>query len=79
MDLRVTTVLPLPELSIGCTNAAAVRIAWPNSLAGYILQSALALTNASWVNVPTAPVIEGSEKVVTEPSTGGAKYYRLKK
>jgi hypothetical protein len=76
---RVTTVLSSPELTIGPVGTNQVRLSWPVSVSNFLLQSTLALTNnPPWANVPGTPVIEGNERVVTQPSTGVAKYYRLK-
>jgi hypothetical protein len=78
-EVRVTTVLPPPELSIGPIAGNQVRVSWPVSLSNFLLQSTLVLTNnPPWANVPGTPAIEGNERVVTQPSTGAAKYYRLK-
>lgn len=78
-DARVTTVLPVPELSIGWEGASQVRIAWSVWLTNYLLQSSSTVTsNSSWSNVPTTPEIEGDERVVIEPSTNVTQYYRLK-
>ena len=78
-ELRVTTVVTAAELMIDQVGSDQVRLAWPASLTGFVLQSSLAVTNASsWANVPTPPVIEGEEQVVTEPSTGLTRFYRLK-
>lgn len=76
----VTTVAEPPELNIVATPSNQVRVVWPASWTGYVLQSTLGLTNsASWANVGPQPVTEGDQKVFTEPSTGAAKFYRLKK
>jgi len=78
-DFRVTTVVAIPELSIDRDGVSYVRIAWPESLTSFILQSKPDLTTSSpWANVPTTPTLEGDEWVITEPSTGVAKFYRLK-
>jgi uncharacterized repeat protein (TIGR01451 family) len=79
-DSRVTTVLPAPELSIGTLESNQVRVAWPVELTNWTLQSTTLLTNsAAWSAVPTPPVIEGNERVMTEPRTGATKFYRLQK
>ncbi len=79
-SVRVTTVLPAAQLSIAVADSNVVRVAWPAGLTNWTLQSVGDLTNSAfWSNVPTPPVIEGGERVVTEPSTGAARFYRLRK
>lgn len=78
-DVRVTSVIAIPALSIDRAGASQVRVAWPVSLTNFILQSTPTLTSDTpWSNVSTTPTIDGDERVVTEPSTGEAKLYRLK-
>lgn len=76
---NVVEVLPSPTLSIAPQGTNAIRISWPAALMDFVLQSSGALTpEASWSNVTTAPVVEGSESVVTETNDSVTKYYRLK-
>jgi len=77
---NLTTVLPLPLLSIRTVPVAKVRVSWPVELTNYLLQSRSFLgdTNA-WSNVVTAPVIVGPENVVTETNSGPSRFYRLRK
>jgi hypothetical protein len=79
-SFRITTVLPAATLTIATSDPNLVRVAWPAALTNWTLQSTLDLTNSAlWSNVPTPPVVEGSERVVTEPGTGAARFYRLSK
>jgi hypothetical protein len=74
----VTTVLPLPILSIRFILPNLVRISWPAALSNYFsLQSRNALLTDSWAGVSNAPVISGNERVVTQTNSGAMKFYRL--
>jgi hypothetical protein len=75
----ITTVLPLPLLSIRAVPIDKVRVSWPVELTNFLLQSQLSLGTNTWSNVLTAPVIVGNENVVTETNTGPSKFYRLRK
>jgi uncharacterized repeat protein (TIGR01451 family) len=57
-----------------------VQISWPAPLSNATLQfTPLLATTNFWSNVISAPVLSGSENVVTEPATGAVKFYRLLK
>jgi hypothetical protein len=75
----VTTVLPLPLLSIQRSSNALLNISWPVALTNFGLQAKDTLTTNAWSNVITAPVISGNQNVVTETNTGASRFYRLKK
>jgi hypothetical protein len=53
-------------------------LAWPVTSDGFVLEEAPAQPN-SWTNSPAKVVIQGSQKMVVIPATGGAKFYRLRK
>lgn len=75
----VTTVLPLPLLTIRDATNDLVNISWPVALTNFGLQAKNVLSTNAWSNVVTAPVISGSQNVVTETNTGASRFYRLKK
>ena len=75
----VTTVLPLPILAIQRTNNNRLNISWPVALTNFGLQSKDVLSTNIWSSVATAPVIFGTQNIVTETNTGGSRFYRLKK
>jgi uncharacterized repeat protein (TIGR01451 family) len=53
---------------------------WSTSATGFGLQSTLALsTPSTWTAVTNNPVIVGSQYMVTNPTTGLGKFYRLAK
>ena len=78
VNTLATLVLPLPVLSIQRYSANQVEITWPAVLNSYFtLQSAAVLTTG-WTNVPTPPIISGTNSIVIDLSTDPTKFYRLK-
>jgi uncharacterized repeat protein (TIGR01451 family) len=75
----VTTVLPLPVLTIRHATDGLLNISWPVALTNFGLQAKDVLSTNSWSNVVTAPVISGNLNVVTETNTRASRFYRLKK
>jgi len=74
-----TTVLPLPVLSIRLLSGSRVRLSWAVELTNFVLEFKTNLVAASlWSSVTTAPVISGSERVVTETNTAPMRFYRLR-
>ncbi len=71
--------LPLPLLSATEANNQIV-IAWPTNSAGFTLQSSPDLNSAAnWTNLASNPPVLGLQFVVTNPISGGAQFFRLKK
>ncbi len=72
-------VAPQPLLAIR-PSAEGVAISWPNTLAGYELQSASSLApNASWTAV-TGPVVTNAEQIVVSlPASALDQFFRLQK
>jgi hypothetical protein len=57
-----------------------IFLAWPLSAPGFALQSTRNLTDHnSWTTLTNSPVIVDSQNRVTDPISGPAKFYRLKK
>jgi pimeloyl-ACP methyl ester carboxylesterase len=55
-------------------------LTWPLSAAGYVLQTSTNLTDTnSWTAIPNVPAIVNLQNTVTNPISGGAQFYRLKK
>jgi hypothetical protein len=78
--LTSTTVLPLALLSIQFVPPNRVRLAWPVALSNFNLEYKPLLANTNyWSNVPTPPVVSGSENVVNETNTNPKRFYRLRK
>jgi uncharacterized repeat protein (TIGR01451 family) len=75
----VTTVLPLPVLSIRPVPQNQVRISWPAALSNYFtLEYRNLLVTNNWSSVTNVPVVTGSENVVTQGSSSAMKFYRLR-
>lgn len=56
-----------------------VQVTWPTNAGHWVLQSSSTISAAAtWTDVPTAPVLAGSNEVVTNTVTGNMKYYRLR-
>src|SRR4029079_3395029 len=53
-----------------------IRISWPTSATGFVLQENDTATATGWIVVTTAPVVVGNENVVTV-TPSGRKFYRL--
>jgi hypothetical protein len=57
-----------------------VVLSWPTNLSGFTLQSASGLNlPLTWINSSVSPAIVGSQYVVTNPASGDAQFYRLKR
>ena len=56
-----------------------VLVTWPTAFPGYTLQSATVLKSPTWNTVSPPPVTVGSFYTVTNPASGGGKFYRLTK
>jgi hypothetical protein len=55
-------------------------LSWPLSAADYILQTSTNLTDTnSWTTVTNVPAIVNLQNTITNPISGGAQFYRLKK
>jgi hypothetical protein len=54
-----------------------VVLTWPTNIAGLNLKSAANLTGAAWNVVTPVPVIVNGLNTVTNPITGGQKFFRL--
>jgi hypothetical protein len=53
-----------------------VRVSWPSTATGFVLQSTTALPGG-WSDAPEPVVVEDVEYVVTVAPTGAARYFRL--
>jgi concanavalin A-like lectin/glucanase superfamily protein len=82
-ELRVSNIqrtsfnLPVPALAISLVSTN-VLLAWPQSAAGFHLQSAIgSLFPGLWNDVTNAPTLVGGRFEVTMPATNGSQYFRL--
>lgn len=67
------------QLNLRRASASTLQVAWPLYANGYTLQSTTNLANPNWQTVATAVVTTATEHTVTVTSTGGPKFFRLKK
>ena len=70
--------MPGPLLS--CAQAGGQLIlSWRTNYVGYTLQSSSGPTSGNWSDGTNAPAIAGGQFLVTNPVSGGAGFFRLKK
>ena len=75
----VAGAVDAPSLS-SALYANQIVLAWPTRFTGFGLESTLSLTSgAPWSAVSPAPVIVDGSYTVTNTTTGGSKFYRLRK
>jgi hypothetical protein len=70
--------LQAPRLDIAVAGSLFV-LSWPDSAAGYVLQSTPTLGPANWQDVTNMPVLVSGRYAMTNGVAGGSGYYRLKK
>ncbi len=68
--------IPVMTLSLSGKN---VVVSWPTNATGFTLESATNLPAASWTSNSFAPAIVNGNFTVTNPVSGGTRFYRLKK
>jgi hypothetical protein len=72
-----SAALPLLQAQAGGGNFA---LSWPLSAANFSVQTTTNLTDPnSWVTLTNVPAIVNLQNAVTNPVSGGAQFYRLKK
>lgn len=69
------TVATRPRLQVARTPAG-IRIAWPSSAAGAVLQTSAAVTGV-WADSNLPVIVEGGQSVVLDTTADAARYYRL--
>ena len=72
------TIPEPPSLRIAPAAIQTVLIAWPTNAIGFVLQQNPVLGTTNWVPVTNSPVVVGSEKQVTLPTSEGGAFYRLR-
>jgi hypothetical protein len=68
-----------PRLTIQTAGANAVRLLWPTNPPLFNLESNTNLASTNWIAVSPAPVVIGTNKIVTNSVTPAPMFYRLKK
>lgn len=72
----VKTVVEFPTLSVARAGNELV-LSWP-ATGGYVLESTVGLSPASWTEVPIAPEVVGGVSRVRVPLSGAGGYFRLR-
>ena len=80
-DLKISTafadvVTPKIKLRIAAVPDG-VRLSWPASAQGYVLQSTDAVPGGAWTDSTAHVTVEGDENVVRLPATDGQRFFRL--
>ncbi|MBL9126636.1 MAG: hypothetical protein JNL97_03260, partial [Verrucomicrobiales bacterium] len=70
-----STPITPPTLTVG-RSGAGIRLAWPASATGAVLQSTTGLPSG-WADDPSPVIGEGANNVVVVNAAGAAKFYRL--
>jgi hypothetical protein len=70
--------LQAPRLDIALAGSLFV-LSWPDSAAGYVVQSTATLGPANWQDVTNMPVLLSGQYALTNAVGSGSGYYRLRK
>ncbi len=68
-----------PRLSIERVPPNAVRLLWPTNPSGFNLEFNTNLATANWQSASPAPIVVGTNNVVTNATTSPQQFYRVKK
>lgn len=78
--LLTVQLLSAPTLSVEFLATDKIKVSWPASASGFILETNISLTATGWSAVPSGQVLaEGASLTFTESVSGSTKFYRLKK
>jgi hypothetical protein len=78
-DVEAVQEPGVPWLTIEWVSPVSVRVSWPASCSGYVLQECLGMSYGHWANVSCAPqVVNGRNQVLVTPLEG-KRFYRLAK
>ncbi len=67
----------IPKLAITWSNRLAT-VAWPVPIQNFALQSSTNLPATNWTPVATRPIFRNGQNYVTNPASGGTRFFRLK-
>ncbi len=67
-----------PQLSIR-RQVEGLRLNWPASFSGFVLETTGALPVPAWTTVPTATILDGDQNVVIVKTGSGTMFFRLRK
>ncbi len=77
--LAVSSSECAPTLQLATLPANRVRLAWPTSAAGHVLEAALGFETTNWSAVSNAPIVSGTNFLVTNSLTASNRFYRLRR
>ena len=61
-------------------NGNELILSWPTNAVGFTLQSTLDLTPpVTWIDSTSVPTVIGAQFTLTNTTSGGARFYRLRK
>ena len=75
-DVVLTQLASLPILNI-LQSAPNVVLSWPTNVVGFVLQANTNLNTNVWTTVSPAPVVSGTNNVVTNAASFAQRHYRL--
>jgi hypothetical protein len=76
--LAATPAPGTPSLTLTLSGKG-LRLAWPTSATGFVLESTSTLAPASWTTVTPAPVVTGDQSATTIDASNGTHFFRLRK
>ncbi len=68
-----------PRLTIEPVPPSAVRLLWPTNPSGFSLEYNTNLAGTNWQSASPAPVVLGTNNVVTNATSNPQQFYRIKK
>ena len=74
-----TTIVSTPLLDIQRNGNANVILSWRTNFTSFILESKTNLNTSDWNVVSPAPVVRGTNNVVTNTVAGSQRFYRLRR
>ena len=69
-DVVLTQLLGVPSLKIQRSGTTNVVLSWPTNVTGFTLESNTNLNTGNWTFAPPAPVVSGTNNVVTNAASG---------
>jgi hypothetical protein len=68
---------PQPVRLTAQRSGGQVRLSWPVSADGFLLQSAASLMAPQWQVMPVTPQVQGESYTLTVPASGTSSFFRL--
>jgi hypothetical protein len=68
---------PQPARLTAPRTGSQVRLSWPVSASGFLLQGAPGLSAPQWQVMPVTPQVQGESYTVTVPASGTSSFFRL--